>query len=69
MRLQKLPDGSYIDPSYIRMERCSITHTTFAPRVIIHIGDDNHGDRRVIDCESNEDAEALCDRIAEMVNV
>lgn len=70
MKLFQLADGSWIDQSYILMvevadrERFSDSGVTHAPRVIIHL----QGDRRVIDCESLNDAEVMRDQIASVVN-
>jgi hypothetical protein len=71
VRLLQLPSGDWIDPDYIvmveavEMQRCRFPRVTYANRVIIHLSSD---DRRVINCESFDDAINLRDRIADVAN-
>ncbi len=67
-RLKKLPDGSWIIPSYIKYIEVAKSEEIpgfglLPNRVIIHLGDN---DRRSLPCESYEDAEYTKDLIAKM---
>jgi hypothetical protein len=67
MRLYQLPDGTWVDPETIRGIRMLPRHqgtVLHAPRVVISTPDNV----LIVDCESEEDAEALRDRIAAVVN-
>ncbi len=70
-RLFQLANGTWIDPEYILAVEAAraippseFSKVRHAPRVIIHL---QGNDRRVIDCESEEDAETLRDEIAAKV--
>jgi hypothetical protein len=68
MKLHQLPDGTWVDPGTIRCIRVLSFRergaTLPAPRVIVSTPDAV----LVLDCESDEDAEALRDRIAAVAN-
>ncbi len=58
-----LPDGTQIRPGYVQMVEATDSYVTDgqSPRVIIHIAGGQ--DRRVINCETLEEAEKMRDDI------